>query len=317
MVNDEHTEEGAPVPSELPTCADDEFSEVHSATDVILARLNEMLGDTGGAYSPNKMPIRQAIQYSLIALNKQINDSLMEIVGVLASNIVGRVQFCEDAIASIMKPQQRTIRGLLKRSENGLKYLIGHLGQTICARTAYSQQMLADCQCKMLGGSALPETAPVDDGDLGIPSKYPSVVGDGGMGTPLAHYVPTLPEPVNTPSDCEQWDLCRDGNIWKLLVWFISDEWPKLIQVLDNKRPIIVNVHTGQSQAAVEMQAQEQLAKIVQAANSQDPDAAMQELFGTQVGQAPPRPDVGLTPHQIDDEHYPIEELPDQGGVDG
>ena len=197
--------------------------------DGILAYLDELLAPTGGSYSASGLPMKQALQYSLIALNRQNHEALMGLIGVLVQTIIARNQYCEDTVNKLAAPFRRTIRGRIKAQENAVNGLIGQLANAVTARTTFAQQMLGDCQCKMLGAEQPSENTPMGDGESGIPARsdYPLMPGDSQ--TPSESSTPFKYTPKKPAGDCTDIDICPDGLIVQWLNHFRQFELPRLL----------------------------------------------------------------------------------------
>lgn len=303
--------EGAPIPGSLADCEPGHDEESSSGPEQILARLDELLADSGGAYSTQHLPIKQAIQYSIIALNKQNHEALMQLVQVLAAQIIGRNQYCEDVLSRLAAPFQRTIRGHNQRCSRQLNQLLGHLAQVVCARTTYCRQMLSDCQCRMLGASEPEETSPPGDGETGIPAPSQYSSGRPDTETTAGNSSPNAWTPNPPPVECQQWDICEGGYLWQWMQRFFQFHWPQIQHAIQRPPNISVNAQGGNTAPAIARANADEWEKIVSAAQSHDPDEALSRLFDTNQDGAIVPPPVGLLPSPVEEEHYPDELLPE------
>jgi hypothetical protein len=279
--------EGPPIPGNYPDCDPDQIVDQSPSPAGILSQLDELLAPTGGSYSASGLPMKQAIQYSIIALNRQNHDALMQIIGVLAQNVVGRVQYCEDMIAKLAAPFRRTIRGRIKAQENVCNSLINQLSSAVCARTAYAQQMLGDCQCKMLGAEQPTETAPEGEDVSGMPS--------------LPNYLAGRRDDSATPAHLNNGSTNEDIPLSQWL--------PRVLHDLSTKtQPATIPQQCCNAQALVDANNVEWLA-IMEAVRHNDPESAMKQKYGTMDAIIPDPPPVGMEPSPIEDEHFPIEDL--------
>lgn len=247
----------------------------------ILARLNDALGDSGGAYSAANMPPAQAIQYSLIALAKQTTDALTPLIQVLAHTIVARVEWCEQVLESLARPRRALIRKRIKGCEQMLGELLQHLGGTITARTSHCQAALAHCQACMLGATEQPETIE----DTGIL--------DGGGGT--GDVAGTLPTPATTDSLVSVQALEPTGG---------------------DRRPIIVQLSVPPAASApANACCPDPLAalihptdeEIVLALRHEHPAKELARIHGYTPVDGSLTVDVGAAPSPIEDEEFPLD----------
>lgn len=311
----------------------DERSGIRDSNS-ILASLDDMLADDGGAYSATQMPIKQAIQYSLIALNRKNHDDAMKLVQQLASQIVGRVQHAEQAVEKLASPFRRTLRGMVNQAEKKTGQILKQLADAVTARTAYNQQMLGDLQTRMLGGSPSSEATPGGAGESGIPSQSPSPSDGQGTGTsPEQQYAPgtpgspsqssqpyspspSSPSPNYAPNhpapDCPVFDICPDGYLWQFLKWWWQFEYPKLVHCLCQKQNIVINVYAASASQAIQGQQEAEWQKIAVALKSTDPDKQLQDDYGVEPDPQFSPPPVGIEPNPIESEHFPDEVLPDE-----
>lgn len=279
-MDDADTYEGPPSGDQ---CGNSDAADLpHGVThESILTRLDELLGDSGGAYSQTAMPIERAIQYSAIALNRQTHDALMRLVQVLAATVVGRVQYCEALMDKMAAPWRRTIRGRNKRSENALGSLCGVLANAVCARVAYGQTMLADCQCRMLGASDPGSETPLDGDDTGMSPSAPVPVlsaGAGATAEPLSEYARA------------------DGEL--LAQWL-----PRILHAMRTK-----SSQSSQCCSEIETSINAEAMRLYLIASQPDGEQKLLDEFNARDV------DLDLTPydhqfeeHPIDIEHYPIE----------
>lgn len=285
----------------------DETSE--HTHETILVRLDEMLAPTGGSYSQSQLPAKQAIQYSIIALNRQNHDALMQLISVLPQTIIGRNQYCEDVLNRLAAPFKRTIRGRIKAQQNAVQQLINQLGNAVTARTAYSRQMLNDCQCKMLGAEQPSNDTPMGEGESGIPSQSPDSSGRDYPATPSEPIKPTRYIPQQPSTECNLWDICPDGYAAQWFKHFWEFELPKLIAIIANKQPITVNVAQSQFAGALADANAAEWNQILLDFAGKNPDEAAKQKYGAMDDIIPDPPQVGMQPSPIEDEHFPIENL--------